>query len=82
MIKAKSITDERLAELNTGIFNWRFEKEYKNSFDNQLERFSKAPSGGESWMKPKRIFQAIIDINGNIRTKIYNCQPWRSTLAS
>ena len=70
MIKAKVITDERLAELNTGIFNWRFEKEYKNSFDNQLERFSKAPSGGESLDEAqKRIFQAIIDINGEYQDK-------------
>ena len=68
--KSKIVTDERLSELNAGIFNWRLEKEYKNSFDNKSERFTKAPSSGESLDEvKKRMFQAIIDINGKYQNK-------------
>ena len=68
--KAKVIVDKRLSELNTGIFNWRPEKEYKNSFDNPLEKFINAPSGGENLNDvKKRMFQFVIDINEKYQNK-------------
>ncbi len=42
------VFDERLRELNVGAFNGRPDREYHASFSNRLERFAKAPEGGES----------------------------------
>ncbi len=40
--------DERLREYNVGTFNGRTMKEFHEFFASELERFSKAPEGGET----------------------------------
>ncbi len=62
---AKLVKDKRLSELNCGIFNWRPVKEHKDFFDNPLEEFTKTPPGGENLADAKkRMFEAVLDING------------------
>lgn len=70
LTKAKIVVDERLSELNTGIFNWRPVKEYKALFGGFLEKFNKAPSGGENLNDvKKRMFRALLDINASYENK-------------
>jgi len=45
--KEDIIFDPRLREINTGVYNGRHVSEYRNSFSSFLERFTKAPEGGE-----------------------------------
>lgn len=62
--KAKIIEDKRLAEINTGIFNWKTIKEYDSFFDDPLERFTKAPALGESLNDlRKRVFSFVDEVN-------------------
>jgi len=51
---AKVITDKRLEELNTGVFNGRPISEHRKFFSNRMESFTKAPAGGESLNDVKR----------------------------
>lgn len=70
VVKAKVITDERLSELNTGIFNWRPVKEHSAYFPNYLEAFTKAPPGGENLNEVKRRMYAVIsDLNAKYEGK-------------
>lgn len=65
---AKIITDERLGEINTGIFNGRPIQEHKKFFANPLEEFYKRPPGGENLNDvKKRMFVFLRDINSRHR---------------
>lgn len=62
--KAKVIVDKRLAEINCGTFNWRGEREYHAYFANKLDRFFKAPPGGETLTDVRvRMLNFIRDID-------------------
>ncbi len=47
-IKEKVILDPRIREINTGIYDGRPGKDYKNFFSSIMERFTKTPEKGES----------------------------------
>lgn len=67
---AKVIEDRRLAEINCGIFNWKTVKEYHNFYDDEMERFTKAPSGGETLNDVKRrMFAFIKDVDAKYQHK-------------
>jgi len=69
-IKVKVVEDERLREIDAGEFNWKTIDEYHGSFSGPLERFTKAPSGGENWTEVKqRVFDFIRDINARYQNK-------------
>jgi isoleucyl-tRNA synthetase len=69
-VKAKIAADERLSELNTGIFNWRLVKEHSAYFPNYLEAFTKAPPGGENLNEVKRrMFAVVTDLNAKYEGK-------------
>ncbi|KKW47148.1 MAG: Isoleucine-tRNA ligase [Parcubacteria group bacterium GW2011_GWA1_60_11] len=61
---AKVVVDERLRELDCGIFNWRAIPDHKKFFASPLEEFVKTPPGGENLTDAKkRIFEFVRDIN-------------------
>ena len=63
-IGAHVIVDKRLGELNCGVFNWRDDAEYQKFFTGQLEKFVKAPPGGETLSDlKKRVLQFLNEIN-------------------
>ncbi|MDP3901748.1 MAG: class I tRNA ligase family protein [bacterium] len=60
----KIVYDKKLEEINIGIFNGRPAIEHKKFFDNPLEKFTKAPPGGENLTDVKqRMFAALQEIN-------------------
>lgn len=62
--KAKVYEDKRLQEINTGIFNWKTAGEYHSFFDEEVDAFTTAPSGGETLNEVKeRMFNFVKDIN-------------------
>lgn len=67
-IGAKVIVDERLEELNTGIFNGRPERDYHQFFAQPIERFTKTPPSGENLRDVRSRMMAFIqDINNKHR---------------
>ena len=67
---AKIIIDKRLAELNAGLFNGRLVSDYNAFYQNSLERFVKAPTGGETLVDvKKRVMEFMIDINSKYSDK-------------
>lgn len=48
ILGAKVLFDKRLREINTGEFDGKPEKSYKEFFDGSIEKFSKTPKGGEN----------------------------------
>ncbi|MDE2001582.1 MAG: class I tRNA ligase family protein, partial [Patescibacteria group bacterium] len=69
-LRAKVVTDPRLGEVNTGIYNWRTVKEFHALFDGPMDRFMKSPAGGENLNDvKKRTFAAIRDINAKYENK-------------
>lgn len=67
---AKIIKDERLSELNAGSFNWMKVKDYRKFFADPMERFVKAPPGGETLADViRRTFSFARDINAKHRDK-------------
>jgi isoleucyl-tRNA synthetase len=61
---AKVIVDERLGELNCGIFNWQAVHEHKKFFGSPLEEFSKTPPEGENLSDLKRrVLNFLLEIN-------------------
>lgn len=67
---AKIIIDERLRELDAGIFNWRKVGEHKKFFKSPLEEFSKTPPEGENLTDvKKRMFAFLRDVNQKHRRK-------------
>jgi len=68
--KIKIIADERLRELNTGIFNMRPVEEYKKFFSSPVEEFLKRPPEGEHLNDVrKRTFDFLREINGRFNGK-------------
>lgn len=62
--KAKVIVDKRLAEIQCGNFNWRSEREYHGYFSSKIDRFFKAPPGGETLTEVRvRMLAFIRDID-------------------
>jgi len=62
--KIKIIIDDRLKELDTGIFNWRPVKEHKTFFSSPIEEFLKRPPEGEHLNDVKKRTSAFLrDIN-------------------
>ncbi len=58
------ITDGRIKEIQTGIFNGKPKSEYHNFFKTGLENFEKAPEGGETLQDLKnRMGNFLEDIN-------------------
>ncbi|MBI2099712.1 class I tRNA ligase family protein, partial [Candidatus Uhrbacteria bacterium] len=69
-VRAEVVEDDRLREINAGEFNWKTIDEYHGFFRDPLERFTKAPSGGETWAEVRRrVFDFIRDINGRYEGK-------------
>lgn len=61
---AEIIFDNRLLEINTGIFNWRPIKEYRAFHGKGEERFSKTPPGGENIADvSRRVMEFIKEVN-------------------
>lgn len=56
--------DERLRELNLGVFNGKPAREYEDSFANIDEFLAKSPEGGESWS----------DIRGRLGELLYEIE--------
>jgi isoleucyl-tRNA synthetase len=70
MTGAKVVVDKRLAEINVGPFNGRLVSDYQAFFQNGLERFLKAPVGGENLTEvKKRVMEFMIDINSKYSDK-------------
>ena len=70
--KAEVIIDDRLREIDAGVFNWKTIDEYHAFFNGPFpsERFTKAPPGGENWTEVKRrVFDFIRDINARYENK-------------
>ncbi len=67
---AKVFIDRRLGELDPGVFSGRPVAEYHRFFKDPLERFYKAPPGGENLTNAKkRMMTAIKDINRRFQNK-------------
>jgi len=68
--KAKVIVDKRLGEINCGTFNWQSETSYHGYFANKLDRFFKAPPGGETLTDVRvRMINFIKDIDAKYQGK-------------
>ena len=52
--KAEIIKDDRIKEIQTGVYNGKPEKEYLGFFKDVAERFEKSPEGGETYSDIKR----------------------------
>jgi isoleucyl-tRNA synthetase len=64
------IEDERLDEINTGVFNWKKVAEHKRFFKNPLEEFTKRPEGGENLEDvKKRMLAFVLDVNRRYQGK-------------
>ncbi len=62
--------DPRLGEIGTGLFSGKHVKEYRSFYQNSLERFAKAPPGGESLTDVKRRMRSVInEMEGRYRRK-------------
>ncbi len=58
------VTDERIGEINAGVFNWRKVAEHKRFFKNPIEEFTKRPEEGENLEDVrKRVLAFLSDIN-------------------
>ncbi|MDE2144406.1 MAG: class I tRNA ligase family protein [Patescibacteria group bacterium] len=64
------IEDDRLREINAGVFNWRKVAEHKRFFNNPVEEFTKRPEGGENLEDVrKRVLEFLLDVNRRYRGK-------------
>ncbi|MDP3729161.1 MAG: class I tRNA ligase family protein [bacterium] len=64
------ITDDRLQDIDSGIFSGKPLEHYDAFFNNPLERFTKAPENGETLTSvKKRMIAAILDINKKYSNK-------------
>lgn len=60
----KLLVDDRLREVDTGVFNLRPVKEYRAFFSSTLEKFSKRPDGGENLEEMKnRLAEFLYEID-------------------
>ncbi len=69
-IGLKVLTDDRLREINAGIFNNKDFSDYINQFKSVEERFYKRPKGGESLEDVKnRVIDFVIETNRKYQNK-------------
>ncbi|MCL5017263.1 MAG: class I tRNA ligase family protein [Patescibacteria group bacterium] len=67
---AKVVVDKRLGELQVGIYNGRLVSDFHKFFQNEMERFTKAPAGGETLTDVrKRVMDFMIEINAKYSGK-------------
>lgn len=57
----KIIVDERIREIDTGVFDGRPVEEYRGHFVSQAEKFTKRPEGGENLLDVKRRVMAFLE---------------------
>ncbi len=57
----KIIVDERIKEIDTGVFNGRPIDEYRRNFGSLHEKFEKRPEGGENLLDVKRRVMALLE---------------------
>jgi len=70
VLGAKVIVDDRLAELNAGLFNGKSVSDYEAFFTNKKEKFVKAPEGGETLADvKKRVMEFMIEMNSKYSNK-------------
>ena len=70
LAKEKMVSDNRLAEINVGIFDDQPIKEYYAYFSSDLEKFSKAPPEGETFKDiKKRMGEFLYEIEANYQGK-------------
>lgn len=55
------IIDERIKEIDTGIFDGRTIQEYRNNFSSLQDKFIKRPEGGENIIDVKRRAMALLE---------------------
>ncbi|MFZ2832181.1 MAG: class I tRNA ligase family protein, partial [Minisyncoccia bacterium] len=55
------IIDERIKEIDTGIFDGRSIEDYRKNFSSQLEKFTKHPEGGENLLEVKKRVMAFLE---------------------
>lgn len=68
--KSKIIIDDRLKEINDGIFNWGKIEEQKKFFESPIEEFTKIPPSGENLNQVKnRVFEFIREVNVKYQNK-------------
>jgi isoleucyl-tRNA synthetase len=68
--KKKIVFDQRIREINTGIFDGGSPKKYHNYFSSQLEKFSKIPPAGENLTQLKqRAMSFLEEIDGRYQGK-------------
>ncbi len=64
------VFDERLREINTGIFDGKSRAEYHKYFSSLLEKFTKTPPQGENLTELKnRITQFLYEIENKYKGK-------------
>ncbi len=57
----KIIIDDRIKEIDTGVFDGRPIEDYRTYFASMLEKFEKRPEGGENLMDVKRRVMALLE---------------------
>lgn len=57
----KIIVDERIKEIDTGVFDGKTAGEYRGYFSSTLEKFTKRPEGGENLLDVKRRAMAFLE---------------------
>lgn len=55
------VVDERIKEIDTGIFDGKSIEEYRGHFVSQAEKFTKRPEGGENLLDVKRRVMAFLE---------------------
>ena len=64
------IVDDRLREVDTGVFNLRPVKEYRAFFSSTIEKFEKRPEGGENLEEMKtRLAEFLYEVDAKYRGK-------------
>ncbi|OGY64323.1 MAG: hypothetical protein A3J53_02270, partial [Candidatus Harrisonbacteria bacterium RIFCSPHIGHO2_02_FULL_40_20] len=67
---AKIIIDQRLTEIQGGVFNGRPIGEYMAFFENKAQRFTKTPPGGENYNDiKKRMIDFVLEVNAKHQNK-------------
>jgi len=57
----KIIVDERIKEIDTGVFDGKSIEEYRKHFASPAEKFTKRPEGGENLLDVKRRTMALLE---------------------
>lgn len=57
----KIIVDERIKEIDTGVFDGKSISEYRGNFVSQAEKFTKRPEGGENLLDVKRRVMSFLE---------------------